>query len=128
MNKEMTKQHGAFSWNELMTTDMEGAKAFYAELLGWRIKPVENADPAYLIASVGDREIAGFMTKPPKADNMPSSWGCYVTVDNVDRSVEKAQALGGEVLVEPREIDKVGRFAVIKDPQGAFVSLITYSK
>lgn len=29
---EQFKQHGAFSWCELVTTDMEAAKAFYKSL------------------------------------------------------------------------------------------------
>jgi len=27
--------HGAFTWNELMTTDVEQAKRFFGALLGW---------------------------------------------------------------------------------------------
>ena len=27
-------KHGKFSWNELMTTDEEGAKTFYGKLFG----------------------------------------------------------------------------------------------
>jgi predicted enzyme related to lactoylglutathione lyase len=32
---EQFKQHGAFSWCELMTTDPEAAKVFYTKLFGW---------------------------------------------------------------------------------------------
>ena len=31
----MVKHHGHFVWYELMTTDMEAAKAFYADVVGW---------------------------------------------------------------------------------------------
>ena len=34
------KTHGAFSWNELMTSDPAGAAAFYRQLFGWRIDEV----------------------------------------------------------------------------------------
>ena len=57
---EAMKQHGAFSWNELMTTDVTGAKKFYAEAFGWefRDEPMEGmtytiVNPADILA-VGD--------------------------------------------------------------------------
>ena len=36
-------KHGAFSWNELMTTDVDAARSFYDALFGWspaRWRPV----------------------------------------------------------------------------------------
>jgi uncharacterized protein len=80
----------------------------------------------YTIATVDDRDIAGIMPKPDMASNMPSSWGGYITVENVDNHVKKAQGLGAQVLVEPHDIPNVGRFSVVKDPQGAFFSMISY--
>ena len=40
----MVWQHGHFWWNELMTRDVEGAKAFYGDLVGWRFEgmPMEG--------------------------------------------------------------------------------------
>ena len=42
--KDPYKQQGAFSWFELMTTDVEGAKKFYTQLFGWETEdmPMEN--------------------------------------------------------------------------------------
>ena len=54
-------------------------------------------------------------------------WGCYVTVDDVDTTLAKVRSLGGSVLMEPMEVKGVGRMAVIQDPQGAALSVITYS-
>jgi hypothetical protein len=68
------------------------------------------------------------MAIPPKAKGMPPNWGPYVTVDQVDKVVERAKGLGARVLVEPQDIPNVGRFATISDPQGATISLITYLK
>ena len=33
---EKLMRHGAFSWFELMTTDVPAAKKFYSDLLGWK--------------------------------------------------------------------------------------------
>jgi len=48
---------------------------------------------------------------------------CFA-VDDCDESAEKAASLGGEVCVPPTDIDGVGRFSVITDPQGAVFSII----
>lgn len=124
--KEAMKTHGAFSWNELMTNDVAGAKAFYGELLGWNLQDMDVEGMDYTIAKTGDTDRAGIMATPEEAQGMPPMWGAYITVDNVDESVKRVISLGGKVLMGPQDIPKVGRFAVIADPQGAAVSLMTY--
>ncbi len=79
------------------------------------------------MAKTGAKEVAGIMGMPPEAGDMPPMWGAYVTVDDVEASAKEAEALGGKIVLAPRDIPDVGRFCVICDPQGAALSLITYS-
>ncbi len=125
---EKLMRHGAFSWFELMTTDVEGAKSFYSKLLGWKITDMPMEEFTYSVAKVGDDDVAGIMAMPPGTEEMPPAWGNYITVDDVDAIAKQAVELGGKVLVEPRDIPEVGRFAVVQDPQGAWFSPITYVK
>jgi len=127
MMSDTMKQHGAFSWNELMTTDIDGAKTFYSKMFNWELEDM-NKDMPYTMAKVEGEEAAGLMPMPPEVGKMPPMWGAYVTVDDVAASAKQAEALGGKVLMEPRDIPEVGRFCVISDPQGATLSLITYFK
>jgi len=127
MSTQEMKKHGFFSWNELMTTDVEAAKTFYGELFGWQAQDIEAGGMQYTMIKTGDREIGGIMGMPEEANAMPPMWGSYVTVDNVDERTNRAQRLGAQVRVEPRDIPNVGRFAVITDPQGAMITLITYA-
>lgn len=120
------KQHGAFSWNELMTTDADAAKDFYGKLFGWVLEDMPTNDLHYTMAKAGGTAVAGIMGMPPEAGKMPPSWGAYVTVDDVEASARQAEALGGRVVLAPRDIPDIGRFCVICDPQGAAISLITY--
>jgi len=120
------KTHGAFSWAELMTGDPAKASEFYGSLLGWKIEPMQMPDGMYHVVKVGDTPVAGMMQTPAQASGMPPTWGCYVTVDNVDATVARAAQLGGKVCHPPTDIPGVGRFAVIMDPQGAALNLITY--
>ncbi len=125
---EAMKLHGAFSWNELMTNDVAGAKAFYSDLLGWSLTDMEYGSDTYTMAKAGDTEVAGIMATPKEAAGMPPSWGAYVTVDDVDAIQSRVESLSGKVLVPPQDIPEVGRFMVIQDPQGAALMLITYFK
>ncbi len=129
MSEDLCKTHGAISWSELLTTDVDGAKRFYQSLFGWTLEddPMggEAAGMTYTVAKVAGKECAGIMRIPPEAEGMPPCWGLYVTVDDVDAAAAKTTEIGGKVLMPPRDIPKVGRFAVIQDPQGAYISIIT---
>lgn len=118
--------HGMVSWYELMTTDAEAAKKFYSKLFGWALEDVQGGEMPYTIVNVGGRQMGGMMTLPPGAKGAPPHWGVYVTVDDVDATAKLAESLGARILVAPRDIPDVGRFCVIKDPQGAVISAITY--
>lgn len=121
-------QHGAFSWSELMTTDVGAAKTFYGPLFGWTFAEVPAGEMPYTLIKVGDREIGGLMPTPPTAQGMPPTWGVYVTVDDVDATAARVPTLGGSVLVPPTDIPNVGRFCVLMDPQGAAITAITYTR
>jgi predicted enzyme related to lactoylglutathione lyase len=119
------KQHGAFSWNELMTNDLDGAKEFYTKMFNWQHEDMPS-DMPYTLARIDGQDAAGMMPMPPEAAGMPPMWGAYVTVDNVEESAKQAVSLGGKVLLEARDIPNIGRFCVISDPQGAALTIITY--
>lgn len=127
MDQQAMKQQGAFSWNELMTTDVAGAKAFYRELFGWEMRDAQTPDMTYTMLKAGDQEVGGLMAIPAEAKGAPPAWGAYVTVDDVDQQLRRVEQLGGKVIVPARDIPDVGRFAVISDPQGAMLSMITYT-
>lgn len=123
---EKLKKHGAVSWNELMTTDVDGAKKFYSDLFGWKFEDMPTEEMIYSVVQTNEDGIGGIMPMPKEAPPMPPFWGIYVTVDEVDKTVEKASTMGATVTVPPRDIEGVGRFAVLQDPQGAIISVITY--
>lgn len=110
-------------WFDLMTTDMEGAKAFYTETIGWKTQPYKDADPKmpYTMWVAGDSPLGGVMPLAEEAKKMgaPPHWIAYTTVENVDAAVKQAEKLGGRTYAPPMDIPNVGRFAILGDPQGA---------
>ena len=124
------QKQGAFSWCELMTSDTNAAKEFYQQLFGWTWKEqtMENGQ-IYTSIKAGEQPVGGILSTDNALSETtpPPHWGVYVTVDNVDRTLELAQSLGAKVFVPPTDIPDTGRFAVFADPQGAVLSIISYS-
>jgi predicted enzyme related to lactoylglutathione lyase len=118
--------HGAFSWCELLTTDVEEAKRFYSKLFGWTLEPAPMPGMEYTLVKYGGEQMGGIMAMPPDCEGMPPSWGVYVTVDDVEATAKLAVEMGGKILVPPQDIPQVGRFCVLQDPQGATIKAITY--
>lgn len=126
MDKQF-KQNGAFSWNELMTTDVGKAKAFYTSLFGWDAEDMSMPGMPYAVVKAGGKGIGGIMSFPKHAQGMLPMWCAFVTVTDVDATARAAEQLGGRLLVPPRDIPG-GRFCVIRDPQGAVISTIAYAE
>jgi len=123
-------KHGVFSWNELMTTDLEAAKEFYSKMFGWTFEESTMATgETYVVAKDGDAMLAGIFLKTKNSpEHIPPHWGAYVTVDDADASAKQAEALGATIVFPLTDILDVGRFCVVQDPQGAVFSIITYEK
>ena len=123
------QQQGAFSWCELMTSDIGAAKDFYQQLFGWTwTDQVMDGGKTYTTIKAGENPVGGiFSTDDALSKETPCPhWGVYVTVENVDQTLELAQSIGAKVVVPPTDIPDTGRFAVFADPQGAVLSVISY--
>ncbi len=118
--------HGFFHWNELATRDVEGAKKFFAETVGWSFTGMEMDNGTYWVAVDGDKPIGGIMGMDgPQFEGVPPHWLSYLSVDDVDARIAKTTANGGEVVMPAFDVPNVGRIAVIKDPTGAALGIIT---
>jgi uncharacterized protein len=113
---------GVFVWDELATSDVEAAKSFYGEVVGWTTRDMDMGnDITYTLFRSGDTDRAGCMQMMP---GVPSPfWLTYIGTEDVDASAAKAKELGATVYVEPTDIPNVGRFAVLSDPTGAVFGL-----
>jgi predicted enzyme related to lactoylglutathione lyase len=117
---------GALCWTELMTPDTAGAQAFYTSVIGWKAQPMSMPGGAgeYTIFQRGDANAGGMMAITAQMPNVPPNWNSYFQVADVDDTVKRAAGMGAKVIVPPRDIPNVGRFAVLCDPQGAHFSLL----
>jgi uncharacterized protein len=109
---------GTFCRVDLMTSDPEGAEAFYRGLFGW-----ESETPAggFRAQRLGGADVAGISAQP--AGGGPPYWLSSVAVADADDAVARAGELGGALVVAPVDVMDLGRMAVIRDPQGAALGL-----
>jgi len=118
--------HGDIAWNELMTDDIEAAKAFYGGLMGWEAKAWPLADGGtYWLWRRGETSLGGAMAMSggPGEPQRPA-WTTYIAVEDVDAACDKAREMGGSVLMDPMDVPEVGRFAVLADPTGAVFGIV----
>ncbi len=128
----VSRTHGKFIWCELMTPDTEAAGKFYSSVVGWNVRPVDMPDltDPYFLFEMGEGDncpgIGGMMTFPPELEGrIPPNWTGYVAVDDVDRTAREFSDAGGRVQRAPEDVPGIGRFAVVADPHGAVLCIMT---
>jgi uncharacterized protein len=123
----MPWSHGKFYWNELMTRNVERAKKFYADTLGWNFDAMPMpGGGTYWLAKTNDEPAAGmFDISAPEFGPVPESWMAYIAVDDVDVRVKKATAAGAKLMKPIFDVPGVGRIAILMEPGGAGVGWMT---
>ncbi len=106
---------GAMCWNELITNDLETAKAFYSAVFGWGY----YGDERYTHISNRGRNNGGMLEMDENFDEMPSCWMVCFHVEDIDAAMKRVEELGGRVVTQKMETFDTGWFTVIEDPAGA---------
>ena len=119
--------HGRFYWNELMTNDVEQAKAFYHESLGWEFEgmPMEQGGTYWIVPGAPMPICGMFEMQGTDFEGMSDHWLAYIAVDDVDKRVELAKAAGGTLLRDIFDVPEVGRIAMVREPGGATIGWMT---
>ena len=122
---ELVNENATLAWNELMTRDLGAATRFYGAVFGVGFEDLPDTPPGdYQIIKVGENIAGGMWSMTGEVPaGMPASWMVYFALDDVDAGFERAKELGGELLREPTD-SPYGRFAPVRDPQGAVFTLI----
>lgn len=118
-------QIGGNCWNELATRDAAAAGAFYTSVFGWDVVDAGMPGMQYYYLKNGENTAGGMMQMTEEWGEIPPHWMPYIWVADTDATAAKATELGGSVAVPPTDIPTVGRFSVLRDPQGGHFSVIT---
>jgi predicted enzyme related to lactoylglutathione lyase len=125
MDTFATNRSNAFGWAELNARGLQRAIPFYESIFGWShsTSDVGDGSPPYTQFEADGDQIAGaFEMGDNIPAQVPSFWMIYFNVDDVNATAEAATAAGATVTVPPQDYFG-GRFAVIRDPQGATFGL-----
>jgi predicted enzyme related to lactoylglutathione lyase len=125
-----TGSANTFGWAELSARGIDKAVPFYQKVFGWTAKKSEMGEgaPPYTEFQLGGQSIAGGMEMNPQMPaQVPSYWMAYFAVDDVDKSFQKATQLGAQEMMGPQDFPG-GRFAIVRDPQGATFGLLKMSQ
>ena len=138
---KIVNEPGSLNFNTLNTRDPERAKSFYGPVFGWTTldldgglmmwtlpgycEYLEQRDPGLRerMAEGGapagfEDAVASLVPIPGDQPDTPPHWGVTFAVDDADATAERAEELGGKVVVPPFDAPWV-RMTVITDPQGA---------
>lgn len=121
-DRDSDSDRGSYIWYELMTTDADGAKAFYDSVVGWNVESQSQFPNGYRMIGRSDGGFAGGVL--PLTDEMQQhgarpTWLGYIYVPDVDASVASIERGGGKALMPAFDIPNIGRVAMVADPQGA---------
>lgn len=120
---------GGFLWDELWTTDVGSAGAFYAGVAGLVLDTVDidgdqESAPNYMLLKAGDTPRVGIMPNP--LEGLDPVWVSYIRVESPAAVASRAAALGGRVIVEAQARPIGGEVAFVAGPSGAGIALQTW--
>lgn len=115
-----------WSWNELVSRDLATAQPFYSAVFGWEYDSQDMPMGTYHVIRGGEYNgYGGMMSMPPQMPDMvPNHWMVYFMSGDIDTTLGRVTAGGGQVVSGPDDAPGVGRIAVAHDPTGASFALL----
>ena len=109
---------GAPCWIDLWTSEVDGAREFYTELLGWEAGEPDPTFGGYWMFHRDGAPVAGGMG--PMGDMTPNNaWKFYFATDDIERTARSAADLGATLFADPSPVGDLGIQVVLADPAGA---------
>ena len=117
---------GAIAWVDLTVPDAQVVRDFYHRVVGWTVTEVDLGGYRDYCMNRPDTgaSVAGVCWARGSNADLPPQWLMYVTVGDLDESIQACVANGGAVVAGPKQMGSQGRYCVIRDPAGAVLALI----
>lgn len=118
----MSRPHGTFAWNDLLTSDVEKAKAFFTRTLGWTYEDYSLEGQPYFVIRSGDAMVGGLgAIEQGDVETTLSYWLAFIEVADIDERFALALEAGATAIRPPHDIASIGRVCVLRDPTGAAI-------
>ena len=105
---------------EIASPNLERASDFYRDLFDWEIG--EEEIEGYRLVRTAEGSIGGGLLRAP--EGVFPYVTIYAAVDDLRETLQRAEDLGGKMVVEPMPIPGVGSFAMFQDPDGVIVGIV----
>ena len=125
-----TNKHfeGNFVWHDLLTDDVERAKDFYGSLFNWKFETSTFGEKFYVTIKHDGNSIGGIIYVEELEEEVEySQWVGSLSVADVDKAADIFKAADCEFFIEPTDYSNRGRLALVRDPQGAILSILKSS-
>ncbi|MET7482147.1 VOC family protein [Streptomyces sp. NPDC005538] len=109
---------GTPCWADAMFGDVEGAKSFYGDVLGWTFGEASSEYGNYTQAYVDGKAVAA-VVPPMSGQEGQSQWCLYLASPDATATAAKIRENGGEVLMEPMRVGDFGTMCLAREPSGA---------
>ncbi|MEW2288233.1 VOC family protein [Streptomyces sp. NPDC047841] len=109
---------GTPCWADAMFSDVEGAKRFYGDVLGWTFGESSSEYGNYTQAYVDGKAVAAVVPPMPGQEGQ-SQWCLYFASPDAAATAERIRENGGEVLMEPMQVADFGTMCLAREPSGA---------
>lgn len=110
---------GAPSWVDLVVSDLERSKEFYAAVFGWEYTGGEEQFGGYTNATKDGKTVIGMAPPMPGAETEEYGWTTYLAVEDAAATEERISAAGGTVHLGAMQVGPFGTMGVYSDPTGA---------
>ena len=99
----------------------EEIRDFYSKVVGWKPEPLSMGEYNDFVMNTPETKTATTGICHSRGGNvgLPQQWLIYITVENIDESIQSCIKLGGKIIGELKNYAGMGRYCVIKDLAGA---------
>ncbi|RZB19028.1 VOC family protein [Streptomyces sp. F001] len=111
------KPEGMPCWADAMFTDVEGAKTFYGEVLGWTFGEASSEYGNYTQAYVNGKAVAAVVPPMPGQEEQPQ-WCLYFASPDAAATAGRIRDNGGELVMDPMQVGDFGTMCLARDPGG----------
>lgn len=113
---------GTPCWADAMFSDLEGAKSFYGDVLGWTFAEASTEFGNYTEAYANGKAVAAVVPPMPGQEGQ-SQWCLYFAARDAAATAARIRDNGGEVLMEPMQVGDFGTMCLARDPGGVVFGL-----
>ena len=117
---------GDWNWFHLLAKDPVSDAAFYRQVFNYQVAPDARTEKKNELLLSSDGLNRGGVSLVPEREGAKPGWLGVIRVANLDGTLGRVQALGGEIIVAPHDAAFGSRFAMIADPTGGTVGLVEY--